>query len=87
MCSSDLILREDRLATSFNASVVDDADRPWISPGHYGLDQGIAFMMIENHRGESIWRLMRRCHHLASGLRKAGFRGGWLDAPAGGVRP
>jgi hypothetical protein len=24
---------------------------------------------------------MRGCHPLASGLRKAGFNGGWLDAP------
>jgi hypothetical protein len=80
------ILSADRLATSFNASVDGGAGRPWISPGHYGLDQGIVFMMIENHRSESIWRLMRGCHPLASGLRKAGFSGGWLDAPAGGVR-
>lgn len=80
------ILDRDRLATSFNASVAGGAGRPWISPGHYGLDQGIVFMMIENHRSESIWRLMRGCHPFASGLRKAGFSGGWLDAPAGGVR-
>ena len=79
------ILGADRLATSFNASVDGGDGGPWISPGHYGLDQGIVFMMIENHRSESIWRLMRGCHPLASGLRKAGFSGGWLDAPVGGV--
>ncbi|MEO6925716.1 MAG: glucoamylase family protein [Rhodanobacter sp.] len=76
------ILTMDRLATSFNASVQDEHGQPWISAGHYGLDQGIVFMMIENHRCESIWRRLRGCHYLANGLRKAGFGGGWLDPPA-----
>ena len=39
-------------------------------------------MMIENHRSGSIWRCLRRCEPLVNGLRKAGFAGGWLDAPA-----
>ncbi|MEO6798884.1 MAG: glucoamylase family protein [Rhodanobacter sp.] len=79
------ILTDDRLATSFNASVICHGGRVWVSPGHYGLDQGIVFMMIENYRSESIWRLLRGCGPLASGLRKAGFAGGWLDAQAGGA--
>ncbi|HZX72630.1 MAG TPA: glucoamylase family protein [Rhodanobacter sp.] len=79
------ILTDDRLATSFNASVICHDGRPWISPGHYGLDQGIIFMMIENHRSESIWRLLRGCGPLASGLRKGGFAGGWLDAQVAGA--
>lgn len=75
------ILTNDRLATSFNASVCDARGRPWVSPGHYGLDQGIVFMMIENHRSGSIWRWLRGCAPLVDGLRKAGFAGGWLDQP------
>lgn len=80
------ILTDDRLATSFNASVTAHDGRPWVSAGHYGLDQGIVFMMIENHRSASIWHLLRGCGHLVRGLRQAGFAGGWLDAPAAGVR-
>lgn len=76
------ILSDDRLATSFNASLPDANGRPWVSPGHYGLDQGVIFMMIENHRSGSIWHCLRRCEPLVHGLRKAGFAGGWLDAPA-----
>ncbi|WP_426690645.1 glucoamylase family protein [Rhodanobacter ginsengiterrae] len=76
------ILTNDRLAASFNASVCDAEGRPWVSPGHYGLDQGIVFMMIENHRRGSIWQWLRGCAPLVDGLRKAGFSGGWLDAPA-----
>ncbi|HEY8586766.1 MAG TPA: glucoamylase family protein [Rhodanobacter sp.] len=81
------ILSADRLTTSFNASVVGPDGLAWTSPGHYGLDQGIVFMMIENHRSESIWRLLHRCRPLTDGLRKAGFAGGWLDqSTAEGVR-
>ncbi|WP_239309105.1 glucoamylase family protein [Rhodanobacter sp. FDAARGOS 1247] len=75
------ILDGDRLATSFNASLVDANGRPWVSGGQYGLDQGVIFMMIENHRSGGIWRTLRRCQPLVDGLRKAGFSGGWLDAP------
>jgi len=82
------LLTDDRLATSFNATLADRQGRPWISPGHYGLDQGIVCMMIENHRSGSIWRLLRGCRYLVDGLRKAGFGGGWLDAPASaGAQP
>ncbi len=35
-------------------------------------------MMIENYRTELIWRLMRNCRYLVTGLKRAGFRGGWL---------
>ena len=52
----------------------------WISTGHYAIDQGPVVLMIENHLSGLIWRLMRRCPHVATGLRRAGFRGGWLDA-------
>lgn len=51
---------------------VDDAG------GYYGLDQGIVVMMIENYRSGLIWNLMRSCSYIASGLRRAGFAGGWL---------
>jgi hypothetical protein len=36
-------------------------------------------MMIENYRTQLIWRLMRACPYLTTGLRRAGFRGGWLQ--------
>jgi hypothetical protein len=75
-------LREDRLAASFNPSLANADGRPWVSDGHYGLDQGIVAMMIENHRSGLPWRLMRRSPWLRRGLRHAGFRGGWLEHAA-----
>jgi len=50
----------------------------WISPWHYGLNQGLIVLMIENYRTGLIWRLLRNCPYIVSGLRRAGFRGGWL---------
>jgi hypothetical protein len=36
-------------------------------------------MMIENYRTGFIWKLMQSCPFIVRGLRRAGFRGGWLD--------
>ena len=72
------ILFNDRYTTSFNPSLTVDGGKAWVSAGHFGLDQGIVLMMIENHRTELIWHLMQRCSYIRTGLRRAGFRGGWL---------
>jgi hypothetical protein len=72
------IISNGRLTSGFNPSLASAGGRPWVSPGHYGLDQGIAVMMIENHRSGLIWRLMRDCPYVTGGLRRAGFTGGWL---------
>lgn len=52
----------------------------WVSPYHFGINEGPTVLMIENHRSAFVWRLMRRCAPLVAGLRAAGFEGGWLDA-------
>jgi hypothetical protein len=72
------LLSGQRYASSFNPTVAGADQRAWVSSGHYGLDQGIVVMMIENHRTQLIWRLMRGCPSITTGLRRAGFRGGWL---------
>jgi len=65
-------------ASSFNPTIASAETRAWVSPGYFGLDQGIVIMMIENYRTQLIWRLLRSCSYVKSGLRRAGFRGGWL---------
>jgi hypothetical protein len=55
-----------------------DGRRGWISGEYYGLDQGPIVLMIENHLTGFFWELMKRCPHVETGLRRAGFRGGWL---------
>ena len=50
----------------------------WVSPWHFGLNQGPIVLMIENYRTGLMWRLMQQCPYIAGGLRRAGFDGGWL---------
>ena len=50
----------------------------WVSPHHYGINQGPIVIMIENHRTELVWKLMRSCPYVLAGLLRAGFKGGWL---------
>ncbi|MFY9328374.1 MAG: glucoamylase family protein [Georgfuchsia sp.] len=50
----------------------------WVSPWHFGLNQGPIVLMIENYRSGLLWRLMRNCPYIVNGLRRAGFTGGWL---------
>ncbi|CAA9893017.1 conserved hypothetical protein [Candidatus Methylobacter favarea] len=52
--------------------------RGWVSKGYYGLDQGPIVLMIENYRTGFFWQLLRDCPYMATGLRRAGFTGGWL---------
>jgi hypothetical protein len=50
----------------------------WVCHVHYALNQGPNIAMIENYRSGLIWRLMRACPYLLTGLQRAGFKSGWL---------
>lgn len=50
----------------------------WVSPFHFGINEGPTVLMIENHRSGLVWQLMRGCEPLLRGLKLAGFEGGWL---------
>ena len=55
-----------------------DSAYGWKSHWHFGLNIGPIVAMIENHHTGMLWQLMRSVPYVADGLRKAGFRGGWL---------
>ena len=66
---------------SFNPSHPGEPGNPygwWVSPWHFGLNQGPIILMIENYRTGMLWQLMRSCPYIKSGLKRAGFEGGWL---------
>jgi hypothetical protein len=69
------------LEATFNPSfpAEEDRRRGWLSPWHFGINQGPIVLMIENHRSELTWRLMKKSPYVLEGLRQAGFAGGWLD--------
>ncbi|MDB5920468.1 MAG: hypothetical protein JWR40_4702 [Massilia sp.] len=54
----------------------------WVDTDYLGIDQGPILAMLENYRGDTVWRTMRNNAYVRAGLLKAGFRGGWL----GGAR-
>jgi hypothetical protein len=51
----------------------------WVSDEYLGIDQGPIISMIENYRSELIWTVMKRNEYLRTGLKRAGFEGGWLE--------
>jgi len=65
---------------SFNQSfaVPESPTGWWVTPYHFGIDQGPVVLMIENYRTGLLWDIMRRCPPVLTGLRRAGFAGGWL---------
>lgn len=67
---------------TFNPTFPDDTGRPcgWVSPRNFGLNDGPIVIMVENYRSGLVWSLLRECPYLRAGLRRAGFRGGWLDS-------
>jgi len=68
------------LEATFNPSfpVEESRRRGWLSPWHFGINQGPIVLMIENHRSELVWSLMKKSPYILAGLRQAGFAGGWL---------
>ena len=69
-----------RFASGFNPTL-SGAGSGWVSEGWYGLDQGLLVMMIENYRTGLIWRILRGCPYIRTGLKRVGFEGGWLTPP------
>jgi len=82
-CIHDLKLTESNrygFKASFNPTYPATSGNPrgWISPWHFGLNEGPTILMVENYRTGLLWRLMRGCPYIVEGLRRAGFSGGWL---------
>ena len=51
----------------------------WIDVDYLGIDQGPIIIQIENYRSQFVWNLMKKNPYITAGLKKAGFKGGWLD--------
>jgi hypothetical protein len=52
----------------------------WFDRDYLGIDEGPIVAMIENARSELVWKTLRRNPYVVSGLRRAGFTGGWLES-------
>jgi hypothetical protein len=52
----------------------------WFDPDYIGIDQGAIIVMIENYQTGLIWDLMKKNKYILAGLKRAGFKGGWLES-------
>ena len=80
-CIHDIKLTESNcyeFKASFNPTYPAATGNPhgWVSPWHFGLNEGPTVLMVENYRSGLLWQLMRECPYIVEGLRRAGFSGG-----------
>lgn len=70
---------------SFNPTFPREPARKagWVSPSHFGINEGPTVVMIENYMSGLVWTLLRRCPYIVEGLRRAGFNGHWLNGTSG----
>jgi hypothetical protein len=66
---------------AFNSTFTfgQDYKNGWFDKDYIGIDQGPFVIMIENHKTGLIWNVMKKNKYIVAGLKKAGFKGQWLD--------
>lgn len=55
-----------------------DARSGWVATDYLGIDQGPILLQAANYRDDFLWRYMRLVPAIRTGLKRAGFTGGWL---------
>ncbi len=65
---------------AFNPSyITSQTPHGWFDHDYLGIDQGPIVLMIENYRNGFVWEVMKKNKYIVEGLKRAGFKGGWLD--------
>jgi hypothetical protein len=66
---------------SFNFDFPDKSKNAlgWVSPWRFGLNQGPIVIMIENYLSQLIWNTFQKIPEVILGLKRAGFKGSYLD--------
>jgi len=64
---------------AFNLTyVTDKTPHGWFDVDYLGIDQGPILLMIENQKTGLIWEVMKKNPYIIAGLKKAGFKGGYM---------
>ena len=72
------VYREYGFVDAFNLTV-KNGSQGWFDRDYLGIDQGPILIQLENYQSGLIWNLMKKNRYIVSGLKKAGFRNGWLE--------
>ena len=65
---------------AFNFTInYKDGSTGWVDPDYLGIDQGPIVIQIENYKSNFVGNLMKKNKYIVAGLKKAGFKGGWLE--------
>lgn len=65
---------------AFNLTyITDKTPNGWVDRDYLGIDQGPIVIMVENLRSELVWNVMKKNLYIVTGLKRAGFTGGWLE--------
>jgi hypothetical protein len=75
----DRLYTEYGFLDAFNPTFPAGDEYGWFNVDYLGIDQGPIIIMIENHRNDFVWNLMKENIYVRAGLQRAGFSGGWLD--------
>jgi len=77
----DKLYKKYGFKDSFNMSFTPpgSSEKGWFNPDYLGIDQGPILIQLENYETELIWNIMKTNKYIIMGLKKAGFKGGWLD--------
>jgi hypothetical protein len=77
----DLLYYEYGFKDAFNLTFqCDNKDKPgWFDTDYIGIDQGPILLQIENDQTGLVWNIMKKNKYIVSGLKRAGFTGGWLE--------
>jgi len=55
-----------------------NTQQTWFNDDYLAIDQGPILIQLENYQSGLIWDLMKKNPYIIRGLKKAGFKGGWL---------
>lgn len=76
----DQLYQEYGFKDAFNLTIQPEgiSETGWFDPDYIGIDQGPILIQLENYQSGLIWDMMKKNIYIVSGLKKAGFSGGWL---------
>jgi len=76
----DKIYSQYGFKDAFNLTITyKNGTTGWVDQDYLGIDQGPIVIQIENYKSNFVWNLMKKNKYIVAGLKKAGFKGGWLN--------